>query len=836
MCQPLTRASPSPSRIPTPDQTGEGVSPSRTPSRRVLASATAVTALSLTAALSTALPAAAEATGPVIGEVYGGGGNSGAELRNDFVELGNPTDAAVGLDGWSVQYLPARPGDSTRVQVTPLGGAIEPGTSYLVRQGAGAGGSVDLPAPDAAGGTAMAAGSGVVLLVEGTEPVACRTAAECAEEEGVADLVGYGSATVFEGAPAPGLSNTTSAARDADLTDTGDNAADFTAGAPAPTNAAGETAGDGGGTDPEDPVEPGDLRVHDVQGTTRSSPLEGETVSGLPGVVTAVNAFGSARGFWFQDTEGDGDPRTSEALFVFTGSTTPDVSVGDEVLAAGRVSEYRPASGSQSITQLDRARWTVVSEGNDVPESLDLGGDTIPDTYAPDHGGDTTDRELEPDTYALDFWEAHEHMLVRVEDAPVIGATDPYDALWVTAKPDENRTVNGGTHYGSYDEPNTGRVKIESLLDLERHPFPRADVGDTLTGVTEGPVYYSRFGGYLVRATTMGELAPGGLERVPARDAERYEVTVATYNVENLDGQDDQAKFDELAQGVVDYLGTPDIIGLEEIQDSSGPTDDGTVDPDVTLDRLVAAIEDQGGPSYEWRQISPQDGQDGGQPGGNIRNAFLFNPEHVRFVDVEGGDATTAVEVTEGPRGAELSVSPGRIEPQDEAWDDSRKPLVGHFRAKGRDLYVVTNHFNSKGGDPSLHGVQQPPVRTSEVQRNAQARLVRQFAEDLLAVDPEANLIVMGDLNDFPFSPTLDILTADGLLANPMDALPEEERYNYVFDGNSQALDHILVNGVLADRMDYDVVRVNSEFHDQVSDHDPQVLWFDIRRGPPHRP
>jgi predicted extracellular nuclease len=802
----------------------------------VLASASAVTALALAAALSPVLPAAAEATGPLIGEVYGGGGNSGADLRHDFIELGNPTGAAVGLDGWSVQYMPARPTASTRVQVTPLAGGIEPGASYLVRQAAGSGGTVELPEPDAAGSIPMAAGSGVVLLVEGTDPVSCRTAAECAEEDGIADLVGYGSAAVYAGAPAPGLGNTTSASRDADLTDTGDNSADFTAGTPTPTNTAGETVGDGG-TGPEEPVEPGDLRIHDVQGTTRTSPLAGRTVSGLPGVVTAVNAFGSARGFWFQDTEGDDDPRTSEALFVFTGSTTPDVAVGDEVLAAGRVSEYRPATGAQTITQLDQARWTVLSGGNDLPEAVDLGGDTIPDTHAPDHGGDISGRELEPDTYALDFWAAHEHMVVRVEDAPVVGATDGYNALWVTAKPDENPTVNGGTHYGSYDEPNTGRVKVESLLDLRNHPFPEANVGDTLSGVTEGPVYYSQFGGYLVRATTMGELVAGDLERVPARDAERYEVSVATYNVENLGGEDDQAKFDDLAEGVVDHLGSPDIIGLEEIQDSSGPVDDGTVDPDVTLDRLVAAIEAQGGPSYEWRQISPEDGRDGGQPGGNIRNVFLFNPTHVQFVDVEGGDATTAVEVTEGRRGAGLSVSPGRIEPQDQAWANSRKPLVGHFRAKGRDLFVVTNHFNSKGGDSSLHGVQQPPNRTSEVQRNAQARLVRGFAEDLLAVDPQANLIVMGDLNDFPFSPTLDILTADGLLANPMDGLPEEERYNYVFDGNSQALDHILVNGALAGRMDYDIVRVNSEFHDQVSDHDPQVLWFDTRRGtPPHRP
>ncbi|MDT0329084.1 endonuclease/exonuclease/phosphatase family protein [Nocardiopsis lambiniae] len=800
--------------------------------RRMLAPTSAAAAVILAAALGAAPTALADATTPVIAEVYGGGGNSGAVLRHDFVELGNPTGAALGLDGWSVQYLPASPGANTRAQVTPLSGEIPADGRYLIRQAAGAGGEVDLPTPDAVGSANMAATSGTVLLVSGTAPVECRTAAACAEDETIIDVVGYGSAVIREGAPAPALTNTTAAARDDSLTDTDDNAADFRAGEPTPVNAAGEGLGEGP-EDPGGPEEPGELRIHDVQGVTRTSPYAGDTVTGVPGVVTAINAFGSARGFWFQDPEGDDDPRTSEGLFVFTGSTTPALAVGDEVLVSGRVNEYRPGSGTQTITQLDQAVWTTLSTGNPVPESVTLEAGVIPATYAPDHGGDISDLELLPDTYALDFWAAHEHMMVRIEDAPVIAPTDPYSAFWVTVEPDHNRTANGGVVYGSYDDPNAGRVKIESLLDRDVRPFPRVNVGDTLAGVTEGPVYYSRFGGYLVRATALGEHVPGDLERTPVRDTARYEVSIATYNVENLGGQDDQAKYDALATGIVEYLGGPDIIGLEEIQDDNGAVDDGTVDAGVTLDRLVAAVEAQGGPAYEWRQISPEDKQDGGVPGGNIRNAFLFDPARVRFVDRPGGDATTAVEVVQGARGPELSVSPGRIAPKDPAWESSRKPLVGHFRALNRDIYVVTNHFNSKGGDQALHGVAQPPNRTSETQRNAQAELVADFSEELLAADPNANLVVMGDLNDFQFSRTLEILAGDGPLHNPMTDLPAGERHNYVFDGNSQALDHILVNQALAGRVDYEVVRINSEFHDQVSDHDPQVLWLDTRRSTP---
>ncbi|MFY7065648.1 endonuclease/exonuclease/phosphatase family protein [Nocardiopsis changdeensis] len=813
-----------------PSTPGENVSPTRP--RRLIAPTSAAAAAVLLAAALGPVPAAADTGTPVIAEVYGGGGNSGATLRHDFVELGNAADAPVTVDGWSVQYLPAAPKPTTNVQVTPLAGEIPAGGRYLVRQAAGTGGEVDLPAPDAAGSTNMSATAGTVLLVSGTEPVECRTAADCAADGSVVDIVGYGGAEVREGESAPRLSNTTAAARGDGLADTGDNAADFTAGGPTPVNAAGEGPDEGPG-EPGGPSEPGDLRIHDIQGVTRVSPHAGDTVSGVPGVVTAVNAFGSAQGFWFQDPEGDGDPRTSEGLFVFTGSTAPGVAPGDEVLVSGRVDEYRPASGTQTITQLDRAQWTVLSTGNAVPESVALEAGVIPAEYAPDHGGDISGLELAPDTYALDFWAAHEHMMVRLEDAPVIAPTDPYHAFWVTVEPGHNRTANGGVAYGSYDDPNAGRVKVESLLDRDVHPFPRVDVGDTLAGVTEGPVYYSRFGGYLVRATTLGEHVPGGLERTPVRGTERYEVSIATYNVENLGGRDDQAKYDALATGIVEYLDAPDIIGLEEIQDDNGEVDDGTVDAGATLDRLTAAIEAQGGPAYEWRQISPEDKQDGGAPGGNIRNAFLFDPARVQFVDRPGGDATTAVEVVRGSRGAELSVSPGRIEPADPAWDDSRKPLVGHFRALNRDIYVVTNHFNSKGGDQALHGVVQPPARTSEQQRNAQAELVAGFADELLAVDPDANLVVMGDLNDFQFSRTLEILTGDGPLYNPMTDLPAPERYNYVFDGNSQALDHILVNREIAGRVDYGIARINSEFHDQVSDHDPQVLWLDTRRSTP---
>ena len=159
-----------------------------------------------------------------------------------------------------------------------------------------------------------------------------------------------------------------------------------------------------------------------------------------------------------------------------------------------------------------------------------------------------------------------------------------------------------------------------------------------------------------------------------------------------------------------------------------GAADGGVVTAGATLDRFTAAIEAAGGPRYEWRQIDPVNGADGGEPGGNIRVAFLFNPARVSFADRAGGDAGTPVEVVRGAAGPELSASPGRIAPGDEAWRASRKPLAAEFTFRGAPVFVVANHFASKGGDQPMHGRFQPPARDSEQQRVAQARLVHDFA------------------------------------------------------------------------------------------------------------
>lgn len=167
----------------------------------------------------------------VISQVYGGGGNSGATLKNDFIELFNPGGTAVSVTGWSVQYASA---GGTTWQVTALSGSIPAGGYYLIQEAAGAGGTTALPTPDATGSIAMSATAAKVALVSTT------TALSGACPAGVVDEVTFGSVTGCTGvASAPGLTNTTADLRgDQGCAYTGDLSADFSSGAPSPRNSA----------------------------------------------------------------------------------------------------------------------------------------------------------------------------------------------------------------------------------------------------------------------------------------------------------------------------------------------------------------------------------------------------------------------------------------------------------------------------------------------------------------------------------------------------------------------------------------------------------------------
>ena len=127
---------------------------------------------------------------------------------------------------------------------------------------------------------------------------------------------------------------------------------------PKATNSAGTTVDAGNPGGPVDPT-PGTVRIHDIQGSGRISPIVGQTVTNVPGIVTATRSTGSSRGYWLQDPTADADGLTSEGIFVFMGTTSPPVVAGDSVLVSGRVSEFRPATGSQSLTEIGGSPTTI---------------------------------------------------------------------------------------------------------------------------------------------------------------------------------------------------------------------------------------------------------------------------------------------------------------------------------------------------------------------------------------------------------------------------------------------------------------------------------------------
>ena len=587
--------------------------------------------------------------------------------------------------------------------------------------------------------------------------------------------------------------------------------------------------------------------IHDIQGAGHLSPKAGQTVTTDSAIVTALRTAGSTRGFYLEDLTPDANDATSEGLFVFTGgSSNPAtlVSVGDIVQVGGRVSEFRPAANSLTITELG-GQLTInkLSSGNALPAPvvIGLGGRTPPDTVIEDDatGDADTSGVFDPASDGLDFYESLENMLVQVNDAVVVGPTSNFGSNREVPIVVDNglnaglRTARGGIVIQANDL-NPERLILNDWI-AGGPTLPPVNVGDSYPGTTVGVMDYS-FGNFKLQVISLPPLSDNGLAQEVTSAAGLNQLAVATFNVENLAPTDPPAKYATLAELIVNHLQAPDVLAIEEIQDNNGVTDNGTVDAATTWGLLISAIQTAGGPVYDYRQIDPVNDQDGGAPGGNIRQGFLFRTDRgLSFIDRPGANSTTANAVVGTGASTQLQYSPGRIDPTNAAFSTSRKPLAAEFMFNGHHLFLIANHFNSKGGDDPLFGHLQPPTRSSEVQRHQQAQIEHDFMSAIVAADPNAAVVVLGDLNDFEFSDTVSILKgAPALLNDLLDTLPPNERYTYVFEGNSQSLDHTLLSNELFNHrpFDYDVVHVNSEFATQASDHEPQVTRVTLNDPP----
>ena len=600
------------------------------------------------------------------------------------------------------------------------------------------------------------------------------------------------------------------------------------------------------------------VSIPEIQGAGHVSAFVDQEVT-TSGIVTAVDT----NGFYMQDPDGDGDDATSDGIFVFTGGA-PSVAVGDELRVTGEVSEFVPGDfepgnddGNLSITQFAFPEIEVLSSGNDLPAAIVLGsgGRIVPtervisddEVTSPIDLRDAADdaaNTFNPDVDGIDFFESLEGMRVTVEDAVAISATNRFGETWTLTNqganisPTDARTERDGIELGlnlaadadGFGDLNPERVQIQFDSGLLPDGFDPADIanGDLLSDVT-GVVGYS-FGNFEVLVTEEFTATPTGLtQEVTELVGTDDQLTVAAYNVLNVtanpaDGDAEQIA--RLAQQIVSNLGSPDILALQEIQDDSGVTDDGTLDADQTLQAIVDAIEAAGGPTYQFASaVVDEDGETGGVPGGNIRNAFLWNADRV-----------TAEEIVtlEVPELTEFGVTDAN------AFDGTRDPLLGTFEFNGEEITLINNHLTSRFGSSPIYGGPQPFFQAGEAERALETQTLNEIVDALLDVDPTANVVVLGDLNTFEFTDELaEILPGTGdeqVLSNLItEALAEDDAYTFIFQGNSQVLDHIFVTDGLLDVAEADIVHVNNDFPENgdlfASDHEPVVARFALGTG-----
>ncbi len=774
----------------------------------------------------------------VISQVYGGGGNSMATLKNDFIELFNRSGSAVDVSGWSVQYASA---SGTSWQSTALSGSIPPGGFYLVQQAAGAGGTVNLPTPDATGSISMAASAGKVALANGTTLL---SGSGCPFAASVVDFVGYGStANCFEGpAPTAAPGNTTAVLRAfRGCTDSGSNSADFTTGAPAPRNSAAATRS----------CVPLAMAIHSIQGGGATSPHEGVLVS-TSGVVTGRKS----NGFFLQtpDSGVDADPGTSEGIFVFTTSAPPSTAaVGNACSVVGFVQEFVPSADPSSppITEITGPPIvSLLSAGNPLPAPVTL---TAADT---DPAG------------SIEQLERFEGMRVHVESLTVISPTQG------SINEASATSTTNGVFYGvvagverPFREPG---VQLPDPLPPGAPPaVPRFDgnperlrvdgdgqpgapalevtTGAIVTGLT-GPLDYA-FRTYTILPDPPPAAPPSvsgnsGAVAVPAPASE--ELSVASFNLQrffdsvNAPGIGEpvltpvafENRLLKASLAIRDLMHSPDIVGVQEVENLE------------TLQALAAGIN--------------ADAQAAGQGDPGYR-AYLEEGNDVGGIDVgflvKGAPRVTVLEVTQLGR-SDTFPNPDDGEP--EILND-RPPLV--LRATIQPpagspvpVTVIVNHLRS------LNGIDDPAdgnrVRTK---RLLQAEFLAGLIQARQLADPSERIISVGDYNAFQFSdgyvdsigtikgtptPADEVVLAGGDLVDPdltdlVELAPASQRYSFSFDGNAQVLDHILATQNLTSSFrglhfarngaDFpEGFRNDPAWPERVSDHDPVVAHFDV--------
>ncbi|MDZ4258665.1 MAG: ExeM/NucH family extracellular endonuclease [Gemmatimonadales bacterium] len=795
----------------------------------------------------------ASPSGVVISQVYGGGGNSGATLTNDFIELHNAGTAAVSLDGWSVQYASSA---GTTWSRTNLTGSIAPGGYYLVQQAQGSGGTTPLPTPEATGTIAMSGTNGKVALVNnqtaltGTCPVGGST---------VADFVGYGSANCFEGAAAtPVLSNTTAAIRkSAGGQDTDNNSADFETGAPAPRNGGTPTGGGGGGGGggtTNDPItcDATFTPIPAIQGNGDASPLVGQLVV-TQGVVVGDHEGPSPtlRGFYIQALVGDGDATTSDGIFVFNSSAN-SVALGDVIRVAGTAQEF------QDQTQISLVTAVTVCSTGAVVTPVDV---TLPVASAT----------------ALERFEG---MLVRLPQT-----------LTVTEHFQLGRfgqvVMSSG---GRLAQPTNVAMPGASALALQAaNDLNRIIVDDALQSQNPDPIVFGRGGAELSAGNTLrggdqatgivgvmtytwaGNAASGNAFRVRPQNAlgggipnfiaaNPRPMTAPAVGGSLVVGSGNVLNYFNTFNGCTNGVGgnSADCRGADnanEFQRQRAKTIAALTELDAAVVGLMEMENDGYGATSAIQDLV--DGLNAAtQPG---RWAFIDADAATGELNALGTDAIKVALIYQPamvtPVGRTAALNSVAFVNGGDTGPRNRPALAQAFRqADGGRFIAVINHLKSKGSGCSI-----PDAGDGQGACNAVRTFAAGVLRDWLATDPtdtgEEDVLILGDLNAYAMEDPITVLRNGGytnLIATRIGA----GAYSFAFDGQWGYLDHALASTSLASQVagvaewhinadEPGVLDYNVEFKSagqqaslyspdifRVADHDPVVVGLTLQPPP----
>jgi hypothetical protein len=483
------------------------------------------------------------------------------------------------------------------------------------------------------------------------------------------------------------------------------------------------------------------------------------------------------------------------------------------------VTEFQGAdTNNLTITEVSssNASVSVLGSGYTIAPTVIGGADGLhPPTEAIDSDHFAT---FNPDHDGIDFYESLEGMLVTIKNAQAVDSTFSNETFVVA---DGGVGASGMNDRGGITiaPGDMNPEKIELFTDSGVTPVTFNTVaGDHLGDVT-GVVSY--FGGNYeiipLSAGATGTAGSGGEapRETTALSGDADHLTMGAYNLENLDPTDPDEKFADLGRDIAQNLGAPDIVGVEEIQDADGAGKGADLSGAATLTKLIQAIEAAGGPHYQYVEIAPTVANStGGESNGNIRQAFLYNPDRVSYV------AGSAHQISDD-------------DPTNgDAYNNSRKPLVADFQFHGETVTAIDIHNYSRGGSDELFGLDQPPVNAGDQRRIDQTAPVERYVQHVEQADLHAHVVVMGDFNGFQFETAQTQLETGGILSNLTNLLTPTDRYSYIFEGDMEQIDQLYVSPSLQDGAQFDIVHLNTGQADRPTDHDPILSRLFVNTAP----